>query len=55
MTVSALIELLGKADPAAEVKAYDADTRCLESIAGMIHGGRDGGVELLTHDEGEFE
>jgi hypothetical protein len=50
MTVQALIELLQKADPKDEVKAFDPDSGQIESVSGMVYGGADSIVELCTDD-----
>lgn len=50
MKVSELIELLRKANPDDEVKAFDGDSGQIESVSGMLYGGKDGVTELCTDD-----
>lgn len=50
MKVRELIEMLQKANPEDEVKAWDAESEQMESVSGMIYAGQDGIVELCTDD-----
>lgn len=50
MRVRDLIELLQKADPDDEVKAFNADDQGLAPVTGMLYGGNDHVVELCTDE-----
>lgn len=50
MNVGEMILMLQKADPSAEVKAFDPNSGQLESVTGMLYAGADKVVELCTDD-----
>jgi len=50
MSVRELIELLQKAHPLDEVVAFNGDSGKMESVTGMLYGGRDRKVELCTDE-----